>query len=268
MSITFTPLVGDDRQKLLEVLRVAAQDGSAILMDRRDTSFLGTADAVTDTEVITAIRSVPTHCIHSAECQLALTLLRGSPEYTADARQGAPVGNSVVGSLLSLPPHSIPRKYAEHAVQEALAILDAVATAAPIESAQGTYTLPRSGQAPLRFQGDLLAASNGQWQSGRDWTRWHELAVYRTARGQYVVQIGYRTRYQGELDHDTAVVVDSAAEVCQALTNYNPAGVIRGYPPGQAYEERQSKLLADVRARYDAQVSEICSAAPEFAEEV
>ena len=33
----------------------------AILMDRRDTSFAGTADEVTDEEVIFAIRSVPCH---------------------------------------------------------------------------------------------------------------------------------------------------------------------------------------------------------------
>jgi len=30
-------------------------------MDRRDTSFVGTIDEVTDDEVITAIRSVPCH---------------------------------------------------------------------------------------------------------------------------------------------------------------------------------------------------------------
>ena len=33
----------------------------AILMDRRDTSFAGTADDVTDEEVIFAIKSVPCH---------------------------------------------------------------------------------------------------------------------------------------------------------------------------------------------------------------
>jgi hypothetical protein len=32
-----------------------------LVMDRRDTSFLGTADEVTDEEVINAIKSVPCH---------------------------------------------------------------------------------------------------------------------------------------------------------------------------------------------------------------
>ena len=42
-------------------LRGNAESDRAILMDRRDTSFLGTADEVTDEEVISAIKSVPCH---------------------------------------------------------------------------------------------------------------------------------------------------------------------------------------------------------------
>lgn len=54
---------------------------------------------------------------------LALDMLRDSPELIADARVGAPLGNSIVGSLLSLT-HGIPRQYAEAAVLAALDILD------------------------------------------------------------------------------------------------------------------------------------------------
>jgi len=55
--------------------------------------------------------------------QHALTLLRENPEYVADARQGAPVGNSVAGSIMSLTLKA-PRQYTEQAVREALQILD------------------------------------------------------------------------------------------------------------------------------------------------
>ena len=58
------------------------------------------------------------------ETRLALALLRESPEYVEDARKGAPVGNSVVGSLLSVF-HQVPRQYGEQAVRQALALLDA-----------------------------------------------------------------------------------------------------------------------------------------------
>jgi len=42
-------------------LRGNAESNLAILMDRRDTSFVGVADEVPDEEVITAIKSVPCH---------------------------------------------------------------------------------------------------------------------------------------------------------------------------------------------------------------
>jgi len=57
----FRPLNTDERQRLIEALRGNAESNRAILMDRRDTSFAGSADEVTDEEVIAAIKSVPCH---------------------------------------------------------------------------------------------------------------------------------------------------------------------------------------------------------------
>ena len=50
---------------------------------------------------------------------IALRLLRAHPSYIDDAREGAPVGNSVIGSMMSLQ-YGVPRQYAEAAVREAL----------------------------------------------------------------------------------------------------------------------------------------------------
>jgi hypothetical protein len=59
----FRPLNDTERSQLITALRGNAESGAALLMDRRDTSFLGTLDEdeVTDEEVINAIKSVPCH---------------------------------------------------------------------------------------------------------------------------------------------------------------------------------------------------------------
>ena len=57
----FRPVNTEERQKLIDALRGNAQDNLAILMDRRDTSFVGASQEVSDDEVISAIQSVPCH---------------------------------------------------------------------------------------------------------------------------------------------------------------------------------------------------------------
>jgi len=57
----FRPLSTTERQQLVNALRGNAQSGRALLMDRRDTSFVGTTEDVSDEEVINAIKSVPCH---------------------------------------------------------------------------------------------------------------------------------------------------------------------------------------------------------------
>ncbi len=57
----FRPLNDTERRQLMTALRGNAEHDRVILMDRRDTSFAGVSDEVTDEEVITAIRSVPCH---------------------------------------------------------------------------------------------------------------------------------------------------------------------------------------------------------------
>jgi hypothetical protein len=128
--------------------------------------------------------------------------------------------------------------------------------------------LPRTGQAPLTFTGELLAESDGERVAGKEANRWHELAVYRTAGGKYILRIAYRTRWEGELSHDEAEVVAAPEGVGATLRGYNPTGPVQGFPVGDVYAERQGRLLADVRRRYNAQVSEVLESDPAFAEEV
>jgi hypothetical protein len=57
----FRPLNETERRQLVGALRGNAEKNRAILMDRRDTSFAGMAEEITDDEVISAIKSVPCH---------------------------------------------------------------------------------------------------------------------------------------------------------------------------------------------------------------
>jgi hypothetical protein len=57
----FRPLSEVERGQLIASLRGNVENDWAILVDRRDTSFAGTAEEVPDEEVINAIKSVPCH---------------------------------------------------------------------------------------------------------------------------------------------------------------------------------------------------------------
>jgi hypothetical protein len=57
----FRPLNDTERRQLITALRGNSDSDRAILMNRRDTSFVGSAEEVTDEEVIFAIKSVPCH---------------------------------------------------------------------------------------------------------------------------------------------------------------------------------------------------------------
>jgi hypothetical protein len=57
----FRPLAESERRQLLAALRGNAEQDRAILMDPRDTGFLGTTDEVPDEQVIFSIQAVPCH---------------------------------------------------------------------------------------------------------------------------------------------------------------------------------------------------------------
>jgi hypothetical protein len=57
----FRPMATAEREKLIGALRRNAEWEDPILMDRRDTSFVGVAEDSADEEVICAIQSIPCH---------------------------------------------------------------------------------------------------------------------------------------------------------------------------------------------------------------
>lgn len=120
------------------------------------------------------------------------------------------------------------------------------------------FTLERSGQVPITFRGRQIACRDGERnRHAQEMSRYHDLAIYQTTRGRYLVQIQWRTRYQGEEGHDYVAVCDSLSEVAEELAGWNPLARLRGYPEGPHYVNKQARLEADVTARWAAQVSEV-----------
>jgi hypothetical protein len=60
-AMDFRPLAEVERRQLITALRGHADRGVALLLDTKDTSFIGTAEEVPDEQVIAAVKSVPCH---------------------------------------------------------------------------------------------------------------------------------------------------------------------------------------------------------------
>ncbi|MHC1697765.1 MAG: hypothetical protein AB9919_06855 [Geobacteraceae bacterium] len=118
-------------------------------------------------------------------------------------------------------------------------------------------TLPRTGDRPLQFQGQEIASSDTRMISGQQANRWHELSLYQTEVGKYVIAIGYRTQWQGELEHDSAIVCGDQASFAEELKQIDPLAHLVGFPPGPQYAEKQARIERDITARFAAAVTEV-----------
>ena len=132
----------------------------------------------------------------------------------------------------------------------------------------GTHILQRTGNTSLKFDGEVIAESKPEPRSGKkgkDPQRWHELAIYRTSGGKFVLAITYRVEWKGEQNHYFATRLPDVPSVVAAIRNCDPVAHVIGFPPGEMYAERQQRLLAEIRQRFDAQVGELLNR-DEFAE--
>jgi hypothetical protein len=117
-----------------------------------------------------------------------------------------------------------------------------------------TYTLTRTGMPPLRFQGEIIAEADTQQLQA---LRWYKATVYQEKEGRFVVEVGFRSSWEGEAEHDWVTVCHKPSEVAFALKNYDVLPPGRGYPPSEAYQDRQAKLRSHLQRDYDGMVSDL-----------
>ena len=125
-------------------------------------------------------------------------------------------------------------------------------------------TLKRTGHAPVQFQGELLARSDGSRRRGKEQTQYHVLGLYRAEAGGYVASVEYHTCWQGEEGRSDVLGADSGPALAKKLSAFDAAAAVTGFPPGRPGDQisaKRERVLADVRDRYAAQVSEVLEAA-------
>jgi hypothetical protein len=120
--------------------------------------------------------------------------------------------------------------------------------------------LRRDGDAPLAFRGERIATADTRETQGDGQNRWNEVAIYRTAGGRYVVAIEYHTQWQGEAGtREAHALGPDLADVAECLRTTIPVPEGIGYPPGDQYADRQARMEASLRRRWEAMVGRILS---------
>ena len=90
-----------------------------------------------------------------------------------------------------------------------------------------TIIVRRTGQAPLRVRGEIIASNGSSWDSANpaysgSTGRRQKVRVIKTASEKYVVAILHETQWQGEHDTEDAVVLPSLKECIAYLTGKVP----------------------------------------------
>lgn len=125
------------------------------------------------------------------------------------------------------------------------------------------YKLTRTGQRPLEFIGEIIAEADSRVSAGRENNRWHELALYRTEGGQYVLSVDFQTQWQGEHDHQEAWILDSPDEVEGILTRLDPCEHMESMPSAPQFQEKDQKRRDILTRNYRVAVSELLDGLPE-----
>src|SRR5262245_11267533 len=93
---------------------------------------------------------------------------------------------------------------------------DAMATMSMTSNAEAAVPSPpqaklhrllRTGDQALSFEGLVIAESAGKQINGRERDRGHDLRLYQTIGGNYIVEIIYWTTWKGEAEVRTVQVV-------------------------------------------------------------
>lgn len=123
------------------------------------------------------------------------------------------------------------------------------------------FNLPRTGDRTLAFTGKLIfhvkspshkrTADNPNTKN-----HWFESWLYQTKGGSFVLHIGYRWsgKIYRETIQDFVYTMKSQEEIKSKLTDFEPTDCVTGYPEGDHWAEKQSRLMNEIDNDYNAMV--------------
>lgn len=82
------------------------------------------------------------------------------------------------------------------------------------------YKLERTGDAPVKFTGELIAEGSSEQDSGPHSHTWHEIEIYETQAGKWIGHICYIAGSAVRHDEYMVIVADSQEELRQQLLQY------------------------------------------------
>lgn len=120
-----------------------------------------------------------------------------------------------------------------------------------------TYTLERTGQRALSFTGTVVASASTRVEGWRGRQRWHEVTVYRTEGGAWVLQVAFRSEWPRELARDAASAHDTPEAVEAALLQADAGADVTGFPEGAQFERKKARDVERTRAAWQRAVSAV-----------
>ena len=133
------------------------------------------------------------------------------------------------------------------------------------------FMLRRSGTGPLQFEGELLAFASGHdlWPKNkpRPPNRYHNIGLYRTHKGRYVVAVEFRCDTKFDDPYDAVEVLDSPQDVVEYLEDFDPLEGVRGWTL-ERHAEQDKRLREALTNNFERLVSLLLAGREEFAERV
>ena len=131
------------------------------------------------------------------------------------------------------------------------------------------YTVPRFDEAPLAFEGELLASVSGQHtRPGKTNNRWHEIDLFKTQSGKYVVAIRFCCATQHDDPYEDAEVFTTPQESLAFLHDYDPVENVRGWPLAKN-ADNDRRLREALVGNFERLVAQIVATCPTlFAERI